>query len=256
MNSPCCDNDKLAAFVDGEVESEAERRQTASHILLCPGCAREVGEMLAQKALTHRPEPEESAPADLWGRVVAELDRVDGVARALRHAPSGRRSLVPALVAVGAVLIVFAIALRIAVLRPTPVPQQLMAAHQHVLRTVGMYPGGVGGFHAVASTYRAPRISVAWQGLGRFGNSFAIHRLVVAGRLPVSVIAVPLSSVPLDQFDRRVADGRVRFVAQLPEGAVVVVPDQGMSYVLVARTTVDDLLALSPELISRVAPLR
>jgi len=256
MDRSCCDDDRLAAFVDGEVESEAEKRQTASHILLCPGCAREVGEMLAQKALAQRPEPEGEAPRELWDRVTAELDRVDGVARALRQQPTGRRSLVPVLAGVGALLIICAIAVRVVLLRPVPVPQQLMAAHQQVLKTVGMYPGSVGGFHAVTTTYRVPRISVEWQGVGRFGNSFAIHRLVMAGRLPVSVIAVPLSSVPLEQFERRVVNGRVRFVAQMPEGAVVVVPDQGMSFVLVAGTTVDDLLSLSSDLVSRVAPLR
>ena len=255
MNRPCCDDDKLAAFVDNEQQSEAERRQTASHILLCPGCAQEVGQMLAQKALTQRAAPER-APAGLWERVVDELDRVDGVARALHRLPEGRRSLVPALVAVGVLLILCAIAVRIVVLRPVPVPQQLMALHQQVLRTVGIYPGSAGGFQAVASTYGAPRISVAWQGIGRFGNSFAIHRLVMAGRLPVSVIVVPLSSVPLEQFERRVVNGQVRFVAQMPQGAVVVVPDQGMSYVLVAGTSVDDLLSLAGDLIAQVGPLR
>ncbi|MBC7286923.1 MAG: hypothetical protein H5T86_02550 [Armatimonadetes bacterium] len=256
MEKPCCDDDRWAGFVDDEIQDRAEQKALASHLLLCPDCAREVGHLLAHKVLTRRPDPASHAPRSLWPQIIAELDRVDGVQRALQSPAPGRRSLVPALVGIGAALIVCALIVRVVALRPVPATAQIAAMHRQVLACAGIYPGSPGTFQAVGSTFGSPPLYVVWQGIGRFGNSFVIHRLALAGRLPISIMTLPSSSLPLDQFDRRVVRGKVYFVAQTPDTAVVVMPGQGMTYVVAAASTVDDILSVCDDVVRRAAALR
>ncbi len=131
MGDRCEGNDpQLAGLDDGEM-SAGERRRIASHVLLCRHCAAEVGHMVAHKALLERGKEAAQAPPprDLWRGITRELDRVDGAQTALAWRPSAKPSRLPALVAVGTMLILAAVGLSLYVNRPANVTGQLLAAH-------------------------------------------------------------------------------------------------------------------------------
>ncbi|MGD9519636.1 MAG: anti-sigma factor [Armatimonadota bacterium] len=245
------DDPKLAAWVDDEVVSE-QKRAMAAHILLCPACAREVGHMAAHKALLERPETAEEPPARLWTDLTAQLDRVDGIERALSPAAPGRHSLLPALIAAGVILIVGAVFARSAWMKANlDVAPQLLALHSETLRASGLYGPASNVLHAVTNSYAPVVPQVTWQAVGKINGAFAFQRVCLAGRLPVSVITTPAGALPLDGLDRCVFAGRVYHIAALPSGAVVAAESQGLCHCIVARTTLDDLLPLASLIVTR-----
>jgi hypothetical protein len=237
----------LAAWVDGEMP-DAERRRLAGHVVLCDDCAAEAGQMMAEKVLVNRPEPEVAPPAELWGKVVSELDRVDGVQRALTPAAGRRRSLMPVLAAAGVLLIVGALYVRARVLVPESVAGQLLAAHSAALGASGVYNEERRNMQAVGAAIDAPRLAPVWQAVDKFNSAFAVHRLYMAGRTPVSVISVPEDAVPVAGFSRRIVAGREFFVGSEPEGAIVVFRRDGMAVVVMGNTTIEDLLPIGLDL--------
>lgn len=252
MSEGCAGDDpRLAAWVDDELAAD-QKRALAAHILLCPSCAREVGHIAAHKALLPRGDTVEEPPRDFWPRLRAELDRVDGVQRALNPAPEGRRSLVPVLAAVGVVLILGACYLRGHLVSKVGTAQdQLLAIHGQALGASGLFQPTRDTLHAVANSYRPGLPRVAWQAVGRLNGEFAIHRVCLAGRLPVSVISAPTGALALDGLERRVVAGRVLHVARASAGAVVVIQQQGLSHYIVANTTLEDLMPVAEVIFSR-----
>ncbi len=237
----------LAAWVDGEMP-EGDRRRMAGHVVLCDDCAAEAGQMMAEKVLVARPEPEVAPPPGLWGKVVSELDRVDGVHRALAPEGARRRSLVPVFAVAGVLLIAGSLYLRSVIFLSGSVAGQLLATHAAAVRASGMYGEDPHNLQAVTTSFRAPTLVPIWQAVDKFNSAFAVHKLYLAGRTPVSVISMPEDAVPLSGFSRQVFAGREFFVATEPQGAVVIYRSDGMAEVVMGNTTVDDLLPLGLEL--------
>lgn len=257
MTGRCGGSDaRLAAWVDGELSAD-EEKELASHILLCDECACEVGRMAAHKCLLRRPEPQRlRPPRGLWARLVAELDRVDGVERALGIPTRRRRSLVPVLVACGVILIAAALWARTALLPPpAPIGEQLVAIHDQALQASGLYLGPLEALQAVGNSMAPPRPQVRWQAVGKINGQFMIHRICTAGPLPLSLITAPQAAVPLDALERVVRGGEAYHVASAPTGVAVVAVRQGMSYIFVAHTTLDDLLTLAQRMLRERALL-
>ncbi len=252
MNDGCAgDDSRLAAWIDDELAAD-QKRALAAHILLCPACAREVGHIAAHKALLPRADTAEEPPRDLWPSLRAELDRVDGVQRALSPAPEGRRSLLPVLAAAGLVLILGACYLRSHLLSYVGTTQdQLLAIHGQALEASGLFQPTEGALHAVANSYTPQLPHVAWQAVGRLNGEFAVHRVCLAGRLPVSVISTPAGALTLDGLERRVVAGRVIHVGRGSAGAVVVIQQQGLCHYIVANTTLEDLMPVAEVIFSR-----
>lgn len=237
----------LAAWVDGQAPKE-ERRRVASHVILCRQCAAEAGHMLAAKTLLERGEESAKAipPGDLWQRVMAELDRADGVQTALARPFVSRPSRLPAIVGVGAMLIVAALALSFYVSGPVSVTSQLLAAHAQALRAAGII-GHVptGALHAVGTSVSQPPLVVRWRAIEKLNGAFAIHRVCTAGRLPVSIISVPAGAVPLGDTQRVIYRGREMFVGTAPEGCVIIATRHGMATVVMANARPEELLPLA-----------
>jgi hypothetical protein len=227
---------------------DGERRRLAGHVVLCDDCAAEAGQMMAEKVLVSRPEPVVAPPPELWGKVVSELDRVDGVQRALTPHGARRRSLAPVFAAAGVLLIVGALHLRTIVFTPGSVTGQLLAMHGAALRASHMYNDEQRNLQAVSSSMNAPTLVPIWQAVDKFNSAFAVHRLYLAGRTPVSVISVPEDSVPVSGLSRKVYAGCEFFVGTEPEGAVVIYRRDGMAEVVMGNTTVDDLLPIGLDL--------
>jgi anti-sigma factor RsiW len=97
--------DELSSLVDDELSGRAQRR-VASHAVNCPHCAQMLGSLLAGKRfLSARGQPVD-VPAGSWQRLIAEIDRADGLARTATMDPlRPRRSYLPALAAAGLVLL-------------------------------------------------------------------------------------------------------------------------------------------------------
>jgi anti-sigma factor RsiW len=241
----------LDALVDGQLP-EAHRRPLASHVLLCPECAREVGQLVAHKALLARPASVAQPPQQLWARVLAELDRADGVRRALGPVPAWRPARLPKLVAAGALLIICALLVRFFLTAAPAAGDQFFVAHHQALELSGRHAAAPGYLQAIGISYAHLPLSLVWQAIDKMGNTFALHRLYLAGRLPVSVITLPTEAVPLNSLQRRVVRGKVRFVASDPRGSLVAVLGPGMTHVLVAHTRVEDLLPLADQLAAEV----
>jgi hypothetical protein len=237
----------LAAWVDGEMP-DRDRRRLAGHVVLCDDCAAEAGQMMAEKVLVSRPEPVTEAPRQLWSKVVAEMDRVDGVQRALAPSPRRRRSLVPALSLAGILLVIGALHFAATMTTPSSVAGQLLAAHAAALSASHMYNDDQRNLQAVSTSYAAPSLVPVWQAVDKFNSSFAVHKLYMAGRTPVSVISVPQDSIPVSGMSRQVHAGSVFFVADEQDGAVVVYRRDGMAEVIIGNTTVEDLLPIALEL--------
>lgn len=204
--------------------------------------------MMAEKVLVSRPEPVTEAPRDMWTKVVAELDRVDGVQRALAPTPRRRRSLVPALSVIGVLLIVGALHWSATMTTPASVAGQLLAAHAAALQASHMYNDDQRNLQAVSTSYTTPALVPVWQAIDKFNSAFAIHKLYMAGRTPVSVISVPQDALPVSGMSREIYAGSVFFVASEKDGAVVVYRRDGMAVVLIGNTTVEDLLPIALEL--------
>jgi len=250
MSERCDGNDpRLAALVDGEMRGD-DRRRMASHVLLCRECAAEVGHMVAEKVLLERGKEaaRTGPPRELWRDITRELDRVDGVQTALAWRPSARASRLPALVAVGTVLILAALGLSIYVNRPANVTGQLLAVHGQALDAAGISLYSGPGMRAVATSYEQPSFAVRWRAIERLNGAFAVHRVGLAGRLPVSVISAPADAVPTIGMERVVVRGREMFVGCAPQGTVVAVFRQGMATVLIANTTPEDLVPLAAKM--------
>jgi hypothetical protein len=237
----------LAAWVDGEMP-DRDRRRLAGHVVLCDDCAAEAGQMMAEKVLVSRPEPVTEAPPELWSKVAAEMDRVDGVQRALAPSPRRRRSLVPALSLVGLLLILGALHLGARMTTPSSVARQLLAAHAAALSASHMYNDDQRNLQAVSTSYSAPSLVPVWQAIDKFNSAFAIHKLYMAGRTPVSVISVPQDSIPVSGMTRKVVAGSVFFTADEQDGAVVVYRRDGMAVVVMGNTTLEELLPIALEL--------
>ena len=236
----------LAAWVDGEMP-ERDRRRMAGHVILCDDCAAEAGQMMAEKVLVARPEPEVAPPPQLWSQVVTELDRVDGVQRAL--APQARRrSMVPVFAAAGVLLIAGSLYLRSIVFTPGSVVGQLLATHSAAVRASGLYNEEQRNLQAVSSSLSSPTLVPIWQAVDKFNSAFAVHRLYLAGRTPVSVISMPEDAVPVSGLSRQVYAGREFFVGSEPDGAVVIYRNGGMAEVVMGNTTVDELLPIGLDL--------
>jgi len=247
MSDRCEGGDpRLAAWVDGEAPAE-ERRRVASHVVLCRECAAEVGHMLAAKTLLERggESAKASPPPGLWQRVLAELDRADGAQTALTRSVSGQPARLPAIVAVGAVLIFAALLFSFYVNRPAGVTDQFLAAHAQALRAAGIVERLPTALQAVGTSVGYPPLVVRWRAIEKSNGAFAIHRVCTAGRLPVSLISVPAAAVPLTDMQRVIYSGREAFVGTSAEGAVVVTIRQGMATILIANTRPEDLLPLA-----------
>jgi anti-sigma factor RsiW len=235
---------RLAAWVDDELTPD-QKKALAAHILLCSRCAREVGHMVAHKVLVLRPEAREEPPRALWPAIVAQLDKVDGLERALSPMPTPSRSRLPALVAIGVIMIAGALYLRSAFLTAAPaVTDQLLAVHGQALQASGMYARS-GAMHAVANSYVPLRPHVTWQAIGKLNGAIALHRVCLAGRLPVSIITTPVGAVPLDSLERRIVAGRAYYVGATAAGAVVASQQHGLVHYVVASTTLEDLLPIA-----------
>lgn len=250
MSDRCEDQQpKLAAWVDGQAPKE-ERRQVASHVILCRECAAEAGHMLAAKTLLERGEELVRAvpPQGLWQRILTDLDRADGAQTALARPLGARPTRLPAIVAAGAVLIVAALLVSLQVNRPVGVTEQLLAAHAQALHAAGIIgPVATGAWHAVGTSVGQPPLVVRWRAIEKLNGAFAIHRVCTAGRLPVSVISVSAGAVPLADMQRVIYRGREMFVGTAAQGSVVVTIRQGMATILMANTPPEELLPFAAQ---------
>jgi hypothetical protein len=247
MSERCDGSDpRLTSLVDGEGARD-QRRKIASHVVLCRDCAAEVGQMVAQKVLLERGVEAAKAgpPRDLWREIIAGLDKVDGAQTALARRPATRPSRVPALVMAGAALVFVALLASAYVARPTSPTGQLLAAHNQAMAAAGMNLPTGPGLQSVATGYEPPSLHTRWRAIEKVNGAFAVHRLCMAGRLPVSVISAPAEAVPTAGMERVTISGREMFVAATADGAVVAVLRQGMATVLIANTTPDDLMAIA-----------
>lgn len=249
MSEGCEGKDpRLAAWVDGEVAKD-ERRRVASHVILCDDCATEVGHMVAEKALLERGEEAAAAPApkELWGAITSGLDHVDGTHTALARRRATHRYRLPALVGVGATLVALALALSAYMGRPGNMTAQLLALHKQALSSAGMALFPASGLQAVGASYHEPDLYVRWRAIEKLNGAFAIHRLCMAGRLPVSVITLPANAVSTTGMDRVAWHGKQMYIDSTPRGSVAVVVREGMATVVIANTTSEDLMQLAAQ---------
>lgn len=185
--------DTLSAFVDGELTLR-QQRQLACHVAHCARCSQQLGALYAMKSYVHSVEQVDGAvPAGLWPRLRQALDTVDRVARSLPYLPPRPISAwrLPALVAVGVVLIISALyARQLLITRPTT-PELLAVAHRSATAHLLPPDPGLGRYQTISTgTPRKP-----WQpirsALVRVGGGLGHQQVYLAGPVALSYFSLP-----------------------------------------------------------------
>ena len=236
----------LSAFVDGEL-SPRQQRRLACHIADCAVCSQRLGRLYAMKSYMGSAEQyDTSVPAGLWTRVRMALDTVDRVARSLpqlapRPVPAWR---LPALVAVGVLLIIAALYTRqLVVMRPTTA--ELLAQAHHSAITVLPAHQGLGRYQAISTD----ATTNAWQpvrtALVRVDGGLGEQRVYQVGPAVLSYFSLPDRAFEPDTMLVLHQGRRLFYVGTTAELSVVAWRQPEGWGALVAHMYPDQLLPLA-----------
>lgn len=205
----------LSAFIDGEL-SPRHRRRLACHIADCPICSRQLGSLYAMKSYVASPEQvTASFPAELGTRIRQALDTVDRVAHSLPHL--GPRPVaawrLPALVAVGVVLIVGALYSRqLLVTRPAPM-EVLFQAHYQAVRQLVPTHLGLGRYEAVPTSAGERPWRPVKTALLRLNGGLGQQQVYRLGRAVLSQFSLPEQSFQPDAMFRLYQGRRLFYIS-------------------------------------------
>ena len=183
----------LSAFLDGELPRR-QQRQLACHIVDCPVCSRRVGSLYALKNYVgYAEQVATSVPAGLWTHIREALDTVDRVARSLPHL--GPRSVpawrLPALVAVGVVLIVSALYTRqLLVTRPGTVDSLFQAHYSAVAQLLPTHVG-MGRYEAISTGSQRKTWQPIRMGVVRISGALGKQQVYRMGWAALSYFSLP-----------------------------------------------------------------
>lgn len=241
------EEDKLSAFVDGELPPR-QQRTVARHLMDCSRCAAQAGQLLAVKSyLGVEPDEQVSLSRAFWQRLKQALDLVDRVAaRASRPAVRRpRRTRLAALVAAGVALIAGAWGLRLVNLPPVLQPELLSQAHRSALGRVensSMSP-------VAWSTTPTPSAGRTWLPQARadqvLGEDAVTHELYQVGSLTLSAFTLPEVDLDVGTLEPIQVGAENYYLGAYGPTGLVAWQEQGRWQALVAHTSPGHLLNLA-----------
>jgi len=239
------EEDQLAAFVDGELPPR-QQRALARHLMDCPHCAAQAGQLLAVKSyLGVEPQEPASLSRAFWQRLTQALDLIDAVtARTLR--PSARRptrARLLALAAAGVALIAVAWGLRRANLPPVLQPELLSQAHQSMRWQAPNSPISPVAWSTTPSTGQT------WLPQARgdqiLGEDTVIHELYSVSSLALSLFTLPEADLDVQALEPVQIGSQTYYLGAYGPTALLAWQEQGRWQVLVANTSLGHLLNLA-----------
>lgn len=240
------EEENLSAFVDGELPS-GQHRLVARHLMDCPECAAQAGHLLAVKRyLALKAEEPAVLGEAFWQRLDQAIDLVDAVAAraSLPPTPPRARRRAVAFAGVGVLLIVAALAFRLAA-APTPIaPSALVRAHQNLLAEFSGGPVAPAAW-APADQQQAGR---TWLPQARLDQALAAgitQQLYSVASLPLSVFTVPSSRLDLNRLQPILAGAREYYVATEGRTSLLAWRQNDRWEVLAADTSLSQLLTLA-----------
>ncbi len=232
----------VSALADDELDGRL-RKLVSAHLLMCPDCSREAGELMAARGLVVRQATNAEVPIGFMDRMHARLDEVSEVREHVhQHSPTRRMTVIAA---AGAIAVSVAIIISTVFFMRTDRAFDLAQLHQQLAVSAAPDRGGLDGFTAVGRDLSQQRWREVRQAIVRINGTYVNYSLYHVGDVPVSVFEGPYAWEPYRCTRRNTERFDGMDVRQVGEQAMTTWQHSAQRYVLTAEVAPEAIPGLT-----------